>query len=200
MKSCHLVCINVGMVGAEVRYKGELLFIYKIISIFEIMVTQKEEKNGGCVSNISQAHPCLLTEYNESSGGYGWISFAALLIRRCLQSFKTLSFEKTIPPRSCRKRFSSGWGHPVELHGWRCLSWMFPKTDRQSCCLLLFLSCHALPCGMLAMHLALPALCDFSPAYQYASPIYRKVKCFLISSLSIPATDPSYQLHLFKIF
>ena len=70
IKSYHLVCINLGMVHAEVRHKGELLFIYKIISIFEIMVTQKEEKNGGCVSNISQAHPYLLTEYNESSGGY----------------------------------------------------------------------------------------------------------------------------------
>ena len=43
-KSCHLVCINLGMVGTEVRHKGEVLFIYKIISIFEIMVTQKEGK------------------------------------------------------------------------------------------------------------------------------------------------------------
>lgn len=53
---------------------------------------------------------------------------------------------------------------------------------------------------MLAILLALPALCGFSPVYQYASSVYRKVKCFHISSLSIPAIDPSYQLHLFKIF
>ena len=96
----------------------------------------------------------------KALGATSWISFAALLIRRCLQSFKTLSLEKTIPPRSCRKRFSYGWGPPVELHAWRCLSWCF---QRQSCCLWLFLSCHGLPCGTLATLLTLPAPCDISP-------------------------------------
>lgn len=41
----------------------------------------------------------------ESSGAASWISFAALLVRRCLQTFKTLFLEKTVPPRSYRKRF-----------------------------------------------------------------------------------------------
>lgn len=88
------------MVGAEVRHKGELLFIYKIISIFEIMVTQKEGKKWWL----------HFKHFSGSSlkalGATSWISFAALLIRRCVQSFKTLSLEKTFPPRSCRKRFS----------------------------------------------------------------------------------------------
>lgn len=39
------------MVGAEVRHKGELFFIYKIISIFKVMVTkQTRKKNGSCTA------------------------------------------------------------------------------------------------------------------------------------------------------
>lgn len=74
----------------------ELLFIYKIISIFEIMVTQKEGK-WWLVTNISGLIPACLLNTMKALGAASWISFAALLIRRCLQSGRS----------SCAKNHSS---------------------------------------------------------------------------------------------
>ena len=51
------------MVGAEVRHKGDQLFIYKIISFFEIMVAKRGEK-------MVVAFQTFLRLTPESSGGY----------------------------------------------------------------------------------------------------------------------------------